>query len=207
MAASARDLCGALALLLLRAVTAASLLAALDTLGVERAADDLVTNAGKVLHPATAHQHDGVLLQVVTLARDVGGDLDLAGQTNASHLAERRVRLLGGRRVDAGTNTATLRTSLESRRLCLAALVLPALPDQLLDSWHLLATSFCLVFVSRVLSSWWPVLEESPRTRTTRDEIRVQGPKHTTMAKLDRAYQKRLPQIAVSQNDHNLVRS
>src|SRR4051812_5353350 len=136
MAASARDLCGALALLLLRAVTAASLLATLDALGVQRAADDLVTNAGKVLHPATAHQHDGVLLQVVTLTRDVGGDLHLACQPHAGDLAQRGVRLLRGRRVDAGADTAALWTSLERRRLGLAALVLPALSDQLLDRWH-----------------------------------------------------------------------
>src|ERR1700712_3094161 len=73
---------GMSALLLLRAVTAASLLAAADTLGVERATNDLVPNAGQVLHTTTAHQHDGVLLQVVSDARDVRRDLDLARETN-----------------------------------------------------------------------------------------------------------------------------
>src|SRR3954451_24731765 len=74
---------GMSALLLLRPVAAASLLAVADALGVERPANDLVADAGEVLHSATAHEHDRVLLQVVTDARDVGGDLDLAGQPHA----------------------------------------------------------------------------------------------------------------------------
>src|SRR5580765_4309402 len=52
---------------LLRAVTAAGLLAVAHAGGVEGAADDLVANAGKVLHAAAAHEHDRVLLEVVAL--------------------------------------------------------------------------------------------------------------------------------------------
>src|SRR4051812_19379317 len=71
---------GISALLLLRAVAAASLAAVLHALGVEGAADDLVADTGEVLHPAAADEHDGVLLEVVTHARDVGRDLDTAGE-------------------------------------------------------------------------------------------------------------------------------
>src|SRR3954452_15143477 len=78
---------GMSALLLLRAVTAAGLLAVADTLGVQRTADDLVTDARKVLHAAAAHEHDRVLLQVVADARDVRRDLDLAAELHASDLA------------------------------------------------------------------------------------------------------------------------
>src|SRR3954447_7153791 len=99
---------GMSALLLLRAVAAAGLLAVLDTLGVERAADDLVADTGKVLHTAAAHEHDRVLLQVVTDARDVGRDLDAGAQTHAGDLAEGRVGLLGGGRVDAGADATAL---------------------------------------------------------------------------------------------------
>src|ERR1039457_4573762 len=42
---------GMSALLLLRAVTAAGLLAVTDTLGIQGAADDLVAHAGEVPHP------------------------------------------------------------------------------------------------------------------------------------------------------------
>src|ERR671911_27584 len=86
---------GISALLLLRAVTAASLLAVLHALGVERAADDLVAHTGEVLHTTAADEHDRVLLEVVPHAGDVGGDLDAAGEPHAGDLAERGVRLLG----------------------------------------------------------------------------------------------------------------
>src|ERR1700729_177829 len=133
---AAGPLRGISALLLLRAVTAASLLAVADPLGVQRTADDLVADAREVTDTAAADQHDRVLLQVVPHARNVGGDLDLARQPDASDLAQRRVRLLGRSRVDARANTTALRALLERRRLVLRHLVLPALGAQLLDRGH-----------------------------------------------------------------------
>src|SRR3954452_14712880 len=129
------------ALLLLGAVAAARLLAVLHALRVERAADDLVTDTGEVLHAAAAHEHDRVLLQVVADARDVRRDLDLAGQLDARDLPEGRVRLLRGGRVDAGAHTAPLRAALEGRGLRLVRLRLPALADQLLDRRHYVSVS------------------------------------------------------------------
>src|SRR3954466_8057056 len=70
---------GMSALLLLRAVAAARLLAGAHALGVEGSTDDLVPDAREVLHPAAADQHDRVLLQVVPDTGEVRGDLDLAG--------------------------------------------------------------------------------------------------------------------------------
>src|SRR6202000_1452916 len=100
------------ALLLLRAVTTASLLAVADTLGVERTADDLVPDTGQVADTTATDEHDRVLLQVVPDAGDVGGDLDLAGQPDTRHLAERRVRLLRCGRVDQRAPTQELRDTL-----------------------------------------------------------------------------------------------
>src|ERR1700753_3521190 len=119
-------------LLLLGAVAAAGLLAVLDTLGVERAADDLVTNTRQVLHTATTHEHDRVLLQVVSLTRAVGRGRDAGGQTHTRDLTERRVRLLRGGREHTRADAAALGRTLERGRLVLLDLVLPALPDQLL---------------------------------------------------------------------------
>src|SRR6478735_4042178 len=127
---------GISALLLLGAVAAAGLLAVLHALGVERAADDLVADTGKVLHPAAADEHDGVLLEVVTDARDVGRDLDTARQAHAGDLAEGGVRLLRGGRVDAGADASALRAALEGGRLGLRRLVAPAVADQLLNGGH-----------------------------------------------------------------------
>src|SRR6478672_1585507 len=134
---------GISALLLLGAVAAASLLAVLHALGVERAADDLVADTGKVLHTAAAHEHDRVLLEVVTHARDVSGDLDAARQAHAGDLAEGGVRLLRGGGVDAGAHTASLGRTLEGRRLVLRHLVLAALADQLLNGGHLGGSPSC----------------------------------------------------------------
>src|SRR4051794_16915553 len=127
---------GISALLLLGAVAAASLLTVLDALGVEGAADDLVADTGKVLHPAAADEHDRVLLEVVAHARDVSGDLDATRQAHAGDLAESGVRLLRGGGVDARADAAALRRSLQGRRLVLRHLVLAALADQLINGGH-----------------------------------------------------------------------
>src|SRR5215212_1670586 len=139
-------------LLALGAVARAGLPAVADALGVEGAADDLVADAGQVLHPAAADEHDGVLLQVVTDARDVGGDLDATGQPDAADLAQGRVGLLGRGRVDARADSPPLGRALQRRGLGLLDLALTALADQLGDRWQslLLADCSCCSFNSTV---------------------------------------------------------
>src|SRR5215213_9799070 len=100
---------GISALLLLRAVAAAGLLAVLHALGVQRSADDLVAHTREVLHPAAADEHDRVLLEVVAHARDVGRDLDAAGQPHAGDLAKGGVRLLRRGGVDPRADASALR--------------------------------------------------------------------------------------------------
>ena len=46
----------------------------------------MITYTGEVLHTTAADEHDGVLLQVVALAGDVGVDLLAVGQTNTCTL-------------------------------------------------------------------------------------------------------------------------
>src|SRR5690606_15283840 len=133
MAASGPDPCGALALLLLRAVPTARLLAVLHSLRVKGPANDLVANTRQVLHTAATDEHHRVFLQVVTLTGNVGRDLDAVAQLHTGDLAQGRVRLLGRGRVHAGAHTTTLRAPLERRRLLLCSLILAALTDQLLD--------------------------------------------------------------------------
>src|SRR5918992_1216808 len=123
-------------LLALGPVARTGLPAVADALGVEGAADDLVADAGQVLHPAAADEHDRVLLEVVADARDVGGDLDAAGQPDAADLAQGRVGLLGRGRVDARADPAPLGRTLQRRGLGLLDLALTALPDQLGDRWQ-----------------------------------------------------------------------
>src|SRR3712207_1671045 len=93
----------------LRAVLGTALLAVLHALGVEDTAQDVVADAGKVLHAAAADHDHGVLLKVVAFARDVADHLVAVGETDLGDLAERRVRLLRGRGVDAGAHATLLR--------------------------------------------------------------------------------------------------
>src|SRR3954449_1694993 len=140
---------GIWSLLLLHAVLRAGLLAVADAGGVERPADDLVAHARQVLDAAAAHEHHGVLLQVVPLARDVGRDLDAARDADAGHLAQRRVRLLGRGRVHARAHAAPLRggdlllaalAGLQARRGQLLGLGMATLADQLRGRRHAGAT-------------------------------------------------------------------
>src|SRR3954468_15762417 len=101
---------GMLVLLRLHAVLRAGLLAVGHPGGVERAADDLVADARKVLDAAAAHEHHGVLLEVVALARDVDRDLHRVGEPHTGHLAKRGVRLLRRRRVHARAHATPLRS-------------------------------------------------------------------------------------------------
>src|SRR5437764_6441761 len=106
----------------LRAILRTALLAVLDALGVEHAAQDVVAHAGQILDAAAADHDHRVLLEVMALARDVADHLEAVGQTNLGDLAERRVRLLRRRRVDARADTALLRALLQRRHLLLRLL-------------------------------------------------------------------------------------
>ncbi len=101
----------------LGAVLGAALVPLGNADGVERSTDDVITNTRKIFDTAPADEHDRVLLEVVTDTRDVGGDFDSVGETDTGDLAERRVRLLRRRGIDARANAALLRTRLERRRL------------------------------------------------------------------------------------------
>src|SRR3546814_3948213 len=80
---------------------------------IEHAAQDVVAHTGKIADTAAADQHDAVFLEVVAFARDVGDDFAAVGQADLRNLAERRVRLFRGRRIDTGANAALLRVRSE----------------------------------------------------------------------------------------------
>src|SRR3982751_2308769 len=129
----------------LGAVLGAGLPAVLDSLRVEDATKHVVAHARKIAHTAATDQHDAVLLEVVALAGNVADHFTLVGQADLGHLAQRRVRLLRGRRVDAGADAALLRILLHRRDLGLGLLRLATLADQLVDRRHEAFTSFKLL--------------------------------------------------------------
>src|ERR1700722_7844833 len=129
---------------LLRAVGAgfgAALVAVLDTLGVERAANDVIAHAGQILDAAAADPHHRMLLQVMAFARDVAGVFEGVGETHARDFAQRGVGLLRRRRVNASANAALLRALLERRHLVARGKRAARVVDQLIDRRHLFSTS------------------------------------------------------------------
>src|SRR4029078_3309247 len=123
----------------LGAIAGPGLLAVADAGGVERPANDLVADAREVLRGPPTHEHDGVLLQVVTDAGDVRGDLDARREPDAGYLAERGVGLTRGDRVDARADAAPLRRTTKSGALRLLPRALAPVPDQLLYGRHSLS--------------------------------------------------------------------
>src|SRR6202162_2093365 len=101
----------------LRAVLRTALLTVLDALGVQHAAENVVTHAGQILDAAAADHDHGVLLKVMTFTRNVADHLEAGGQAHLGDLTKRRVRLLRGRGVDARANAALLRRLLQRRHL------------------------------------------------------------------------------------------
>ena len=127
--------------------SAARLLAVLHGGAVVGATDDLVADTGEVTHAAAADQDDGVLLEVVALAGDVGRDLDAVDEAHTGDLAEGGVRLLGGGGEDAGAHAALLGVVLQG---CVLGLRLDGhapVANELVDSRQsslLLYLSTCL---------------------------------------------------------------
>src|SRR5512134_2782949 len=103
----------------LRSVLRAALLAVLDALRVETAADDVIAHTGQVLHAPAADQHHRVFLEIVALAADVADDLEAVREAHLGDLAQGGVRLLRRRGVHAGAHAALLRRAPERRHLAL----------------------------------------------------------------------------------------
>ncbi len=133
----------------LGAVLATALFAVGDTLEVERTADDVITDTWEVRYATTAHQHDGMLLEIVTFTTDVSPDLLTVGQANAGDLAEGRVWLLWRLSGDFDTDAALERSILvvitglqrimnrqQSWRLRLGTRDFARLTHQLVNCWH-----------------------------------------------------------------------
>jgi len=100
-------------LFLLGTVSTAGLLSTVNTLGISRSADDLVSNPGQVANTTTADQDDRVFLKIVAFARNVHGDFFAVGQSNPSDLPQGRVRLLWGHRFDQQAYALLLWASLQ----------------------------------------------------------------------------------------------
>ena len=122
--------------LLLRAITAAGLLATFDAKGISGAANDLVPNTWQVANTPTTDQNDRVFLKVVPLARDVNGDFFAVTQADTRNFSQCRVRLFRRHRSNLQANTLLLRAFLKHGRLALAFFQLASFSDELVDRRH-----------------------------------------------------------------------
>ena len=104
--------------------------------GIQSSSKDVVTYTRQVLYTASTDKHDGVLLKVVTLARDVGIDLFRVGKADTRDFTHRGVRFLRSRRVNTKTHATLLRASIQRTRLALDFELLASFTDKLLNCWH-----------------------------------------------------------------------
>ena len=128
---SQRDLLRAL-----RAVLGARLLALCNACRIERAADDVIADAGQILDSPAADKNGAVLLQVVAFAGNVHGTFLLVGKAHPCDLTQCRVGLLGGSRRHRKAYAALLRARVEDGALRLVRLRFSAFFDELVDRGH-----------------------------------------------------------------------
>src|SRR5699024_7552855 len=120
-----------------------------NALGIQSAADDVVTNAGRVLNTAAADHDHGVLLQVVANTGNISGHFVAVGQTHTGDLTESGVRLLRGGGTNSGAHTSLLgrrqvglavlqgvQALLHSRRIGLVGHGLASLANELVKRRH-----------------------------------------------------------------------
>jgi hypothetical protein len=102
------------------------LLPVLDSLGIQGAANEMITHARQVFDPASPDEDDRMFLKVVPDSRNIGRDFDIVGQADPGDFPESGVGLLGRGREHARANASLLRAILQRRRLTLVVLLRPA---------------------------------------------------------------------------------
>jgi hypothetical protein len=108
----------------------------LNTLGVQDAPDNVITDAREILDPSTSNEHNRVLLKVMADTGDVGGDLHAVGQSYAGDLSESGIRLFGGCREYPDAHPALLRAVLECGGRLPLLHGLSSTLDQLINGRH-----------------------------------------------------------------------
>lgn len=112
------------------------LTAFIDPEGIERAADDVVTDTWKVFHPAAANEDDGVFLEVVAFAADVGDDFETVGEADFGDFPKRGVGLFRRAGHDLQANAAALWTVHECGGLRLLGRSVASFANELIDGRH-----------------------------------------------------------------------
>ena len=93
----------------------------------------MIPNPGEVLDTSTTNQNDGVFLQIMSDARDIGSDLDPIGEPDTRDFSQCRVGFFGCGCVHPRAYTSALRTPLQSWTLRLKTNLLSARSYQLIE--------------------------------------------------------------------------
>ena len=88
---------------------------AIDSLRIQGASDDMVTNTGEVFYPSAPDEDDRVFLQVMSFTGDIGSNFHLISQPHTSHFTQSGVRLFGRCGVNSGADTSSLGALAEGR--------------------------------------------------------------------------------------------
>ncbi|GAD05015.1 hypothetical protein PORCRE_712 [Porphyromonas crevioricanis JCM 15906] len=118
---------------------------AVHTCGIQSPANNVITHTWQVFYTTSTHQHNAVLLQVVTFARDVDIYFFAVCQAHTSHLAHSRIWLLRGSCVHTHTHTSTLWAGFERRALTFLFESSTAFSNQLLNCRHFLLYSYLTI--------------------------------------------------------------
>jgi hypothetical protein len=94
----------------------------------------MIAHRGKILHTATTHQHNRMLLKVMPLSRNICSHLNAIGKTHTGDFPERGIGFLGSRGIHTGTYAPLLRTPLEGRSRTPAFQRFTPFTNQLTDS-------------------------------------------------------------------------
>ena len=107
-----------------------------NTLGIQNAANDMITNTGQILY-ATAPDHDDrMFLKIVPLTGDIAYHLETVGKPDAGHLSKCRVGLLRRGGVNTRADPPFLRAALHGGHLIAGDGPFARLADQLVDRRH-----------------------------------------------------------------------
>ena len=120
----------------LGAVLRTALLAVGNALRVQNTANDVVADTWQILNTAATDQNNGVLLEIVPFARNIGRNFVLVREPYASHFPHSRVRLLRRGRIHTGANAPFERTARQMRRILLRLDPLALLTHQLINRRH-----------------------------------------------------------------------
>lgn len=110
--------------------------ALIDSEGIERTTNDVITDTWKVFYPATANKNDRVFLEVVTFTTDVSDDFKAIGKADFGNFTKRGVRLLRSASHHLEANATALRAVDESRRFRLLDWNVASFANELINGRH-----------------------------------------------------------------------